>query len=110
MNCNDSHIDLKFFLANMLRLSTGGLKGLPYIIVTGHDEPAINCNNSHLTYEDLLKLSIGVDGCDKPAIRVKVIESCDPVLSCAHNTSPLNDVFAWDPTTKTYALVMNFST
>ena len=94
----------------MLRVS-GVLVGFPIKEVTGHTENAINCNNNHLKFEDLLKLSIGVDACNKPALRVKIITSCTTLKTCANNSDahPLNKLFAYDATAKTYALVLNRS-
>lgn len=108
MNCSDNHIPVKKHLENMTRKS-GALVGLPIITVTGHTESALRCDNNHLKFEDFLALCIGVDGCGKPAIRVKKIDSCDPFFTCANNDKDplLNQVFAYDSTTKTYALVLN---
>lgn len=94
----------------MLR-KDGDLVGLPIVEVSGHTQNAINCGNAHLTFEDLLKLSIGVDGCNKPAIRVKYIDSCDALVNCTTNVdqNPLNKMFAYDSSAKTYAIVINKS-
>lgn len=110
MDCNNNHLPLVKHLAPMLR-KTGNLVGLPIVAVTGHTDNAINCENSHLTFEDLFKRSIGVDSCGKPAIRVKFINTCSTLVTCANNddANPLQKMFAYDSTTKTYALVINQS-
>ncbi len=110
MDCTTNHLPLKFQLESMLR-GARLLAGLPVVEVTGHTENALNCNNQHLTFEDFLKQSIGVDSCGKPAIRIKFIESCDTVVNCANNSNedPLKNIFAYDTTAKTYALVLNKS-
>lgn len=95
----------------MVRKS-GVLAGLPIVAVEGHHENAVNCQKNHLSFEQLLALCIGVDGCGKPAIRVKYIDSCTPFTNCANNDKDpiLNHVFAYDATLHTYALVLNVST
>lgn len=110
MNCNDNHIALGKYLEAMLRVS-GPLKGLPIVEVSGHTDNAINCNNNHLGFDDFVKLSIGSDSCGKPAIRVKYIDSCDTVITCATNNDKhiMNSMFAYDSTAKTFALVLNKS-
>lgn len=110
MDCTTNHLPLKFQLESMLR-AANPLAGLPIVAVTGHTKSALNCNNQHLTFEDFLKLSIGVDSCGKPAIRVKFINSCKTVITCANNSAedPLRKMFAYDSTSKTVALVINQS-
>lgn len=110
MDCTNSYIELEKHLAAMLRKS-GSLIGLPLVEVSGHESQAINCNNSHLTIVDFLRLSIGVDGCGKPALRVKFIDTCDTLVNCANNVNanPLAQMFAYDATEKTYALVLNIA-
>jgi hypothetical protein len=92
----------------MLRKS-GDLVGLPITEVTGHTENAINCDRQHLTFMDLIKLSIGVDGCGKPALRVKKIDTCTLNATCdnAVVNDNLNKIFAYDSTEKTFAIVLN---
>lgn len=111
MNCSDNHIPINKHLENMARKS-GQLVGLPIVEVSGHTDSALRCDNNHLNFSDLLALCIGVDGCGKPAIRVKIIDSCETFLSCSTtDKNPLlNQVFAYDSTEKTYALVLNQST
>lgn len=111
MDCNNNYLPLKQHLEAMLRVAAP-LKGLPIVEVTGHEENALNCTNNHLTFEDLLKASIGVDSCGKPAIRVKFIDTCETEKTCANNSDadPLRGMFAYDSTTKTIALVINKST
>lgn len=110
MTCTDAHIDLMKHINSMLRVD-GVLIGLPIVAVEGHTENALNCDNNHLTYEQLMKLSIGVDSCGKPALRVKFIASCDLNKSCSNNDvqDNLRQTFAYDSTLKTYALVINQS-
>lgn len=110
--CGNSHLDLNTLINSSLR-KTGALTGLPIVEVTGHTENAINCDRQHLKFEDLLKLSIGVDGCGKAAIRVKFIDTCDLDSSCQNNDrleDNLRKMFAYDSNTKTFALVLNKST
>ncbi len=110
MDCITNHLPLKFQLESMLR-GSNLLTGLPIVEVTGHTENALNCNNQHLTFEDFIKMSIGVDSCGKPALRVKFISSCNTVVNCANNSNedPLKNIFAYDSTSKTVALVINKS-
>lgn len=110
MNCSDNHIPVKKHLENMARVS-GALVGLPIVEVSGHAENALTCKNNHLSFSDLLALSIGVDSCGKPAIRVKFVDSCETFLTCSNSDKDplLNQVFAYDSTLKTYALVLNKS-
>lgn len=111
INCGDNQVPLKSYLNSMVRVA-GPLSGLPIVVVTGHTENALKCDNNHLGFEDFLKLSIGVDPDGKPAIRVKYIDSATTVLDCGNNAKDplLNQVFAYDSTAKTYALVLNKST
>lgn len=110
MDCANSYLELKKHLNAMLRKS-GALVGLPIVEVSGHASAAINCENSHLTFEDFMRLCIGVDACGKPALRVKFIASCTTLVTCANNddANPLGKMFAFDATAKTYALVINKS-
>lgn len=110
MNCNDNHLPLDKHLNAMMRVD-GVLKGLPIVEVSGHTENALSCGLNHLTLEDLFKKSIGVDGCGKPAIRVKYIDSCDYAKNCGNNgvQNELRAMFAYDSTQKTFALVLNKS-
>lgn len=111
MDCVTSHLPIKNHLDAMLRKS-GTLIGLPIVEVEGHATPARACDTNHYTFEQLVRLSIGVDGCGKPALRVKVIDSCDTLLNCANggDANPLSRMFAYDATEKTYAMVLNRST
>jgi hypothetical protein len=108
MDCNTSHFDLKHHLTAMLRKS-GALVGLPIIEVSGHTSAAFNCDNAHFTFEDFVRASIGVDSCGKPALRVKIIDTCDVLVNCSNNVdaNPLSQMFAYDATEKTYAVVLN---
>lgn len=110
IGCKDNHVPLVKYLEAMLRVS-GALTGLPIVAVTGHTQAAINCNNSHLQFEDFLRLSIGVDSCGKSALRVKFINSCNTLENCSNSAdaNPLRKMFAYDATSKTYALVINQS-
>lgn len=109
MDCNNNHLPLKQHLENMLRHS-GNLNGLPITEVSGHTD-AIPCDLNFLTFEQLLLKSIATDTCGKPAIRVKFIDSCTYLKSCANNdvNDNFNKMFAWDSTAKTIALVLNQS-
>src|SRR6478736_1263909 len=103
MDCSTNHIPVKKHLENMVR-KDGVLNGLPIVEVSGHEENAMTCDKNHLSFEMLLALCIGVDACGKPAIRVKYIDSCDTLLTCAtSDKDPLfNNIFAYDSTTKTH--------
>lgn len=107
MDCNINHIPLEEHLKAMLRKS-GGLAGLPIVEVSGHISK-IPCDKNHLKFEDLLAASIGVDGCGKPALRVKIINSCTPYLDCKNNSESnwMQLPFAYDYNDKTFALVLN---
>lgn len=113
VNCVTNHLPIMQVIKSILRKDAATkLVGLPIVEVSGHTEPAVTCKNSHLKFEDFLSLSIGVDaGCSKPALRVKYIDSCDANTDCANNAdpNPLNNIFAYDSTAKTYALVLNKS-
>lgn len=112
VNCNTNHLPIGEILKSILRKdATTKLVGMPIVEVSGHDEPAITCKNNHLKFEDFLSLSVGVDACGKPALRVKNIATCDVDMNCANNSdpNPLNKIFAYDSTTKTYAIVLNKS-
>ena len=104
MDCINNYISLDARLNGMLRKS-GELVGLPITEVTGHTS-MVPCSHNHLTFSQLLEASIGTDGCGKPAFRVKCIDSCDLALTCAQPKG-LIDMFAYDSTAKTFALVLN---
>lgn len=110
INCKDNHVNLKKYLEAMLRVA-GPLTGMPIVFVTGHTSPAINCTNNHLNFDDFVRLSIGVDSCSKPALRVKVINSCNVLRNCINKSdnNALKKMFAYDNITKTYALVLNIT-
>lgn len=111
-NCLTSHLPIGEILKSILRKDPATkLVGMPIVEVSGHTEHALNCNNNHLKFEDFMSLSIGVDGCGKPALRVKYIDTCEVNTDCANNSdpNPLNKIFAYDSTTKTYAIVLNKS-
>lgn len=113
MNCDTNSIPLKRHIEGMLRAS-GSLTGLPIVEVEEgtHLEPGLSCNNSFMTFEDMLRGSIGVDTtCGRLAIRVKFIDSCEVKLGCANaqDETLLNQIFAYDSTSKTFALVLNQS-
>lgn len=104
MDCINNYIATDDRLNGMLR-SSGELVGLPIVDVTGHTS-MVPCSHNHLTFEQLLLASIGVDGCGKPALRVKYIDSCTLAITCA-KPKGLIDMFAYDATSKTFALVLN---
>jgi hypothetical protein len=104
MDCINNYIATDDRLNGMLRAS-GNLVGLPITEVSGHTS-AVPCSHNHLTFEQLMLASIGVDGCGKPALRVKNIDSCTLALTCAQPKG-LIDMFAYDATLKTFALVLN---
>lgn len=114
MNCSDNHLPLKQHLDNMLRKS-GVLNGLPIVEVANgtHTENALSCGleTNHLSFDDLMRKSIGVDACGKPALRVKYIASCTYRKDCNKNdvNDNFNSMFAYDSTLKTFALVLNKS-
>lgn len=105
MDCINNHISTDERLDGMLR-SSGQLVGLPVVIVTTHSLE-VPCDLNHLTFEQKLLASIGVDGCGKPALRVKYIDSCTLALSNCNSQKKLKDAFAYDNTLKTFALVLN---
>jgi hypothetical protein len=110
MNCENNHLSLNTHLRAMARISEK-LVGLPIVAVTGHEDQALNCGTTHLGFDDMLSAAIGVDSCGKPAIRVKFINSCENYISC-NNSSDDNvwrQFFAYDASTKTFAIVLNQS-
>lgn len=111
VNCTTNHLPIEQVLKSILRKDAGGLVGMPIVEVSGHESPAINCKNNYLKFNDLLSLSVGVDPCGKPALRVKFIDTCEVDLTCVNNTDAnvLNKIFAYDETAKTYAIVLNQS-
>jgi len=97
-------------LTSMARKS-GTLVGMPIVEVSGHNTQALQCDDGlPRTFESLLAASIGVDTCGKPALRVKFIDSCDVQIDCNVGGDILSQIFAYEPTTKTFALVLNQST
>ncbi len=106
MDCINNYIATDDRLNGMLR-SSGELVGLPITEVTGHTS-MVPCSHNHLTFEQLMLASIGTDGCGKPALRVKYIDSCTLALTCAQPKG-LIDMFAWDETLKTFAVVLNYT-
>lgn len=98
-------------LTSMARKS-GTLIGLPIVAVTGHNDQALQCDDGLArNFESLMAASIGVDSCGKPALRVKFIDTCDVQVGCEIGADNLLDqMFAYDSTAKTFALVLNQST
>lgn len=113
LNCNTNHLPIDKIVTSLLRkVAASGLVGLPIVEVAGHNTPAMNCDNNHLKFEDFLRLVIGIDGiCGKPALRVKIIDSCDLDINCENQNeaNPLNKMFAYDAVLGTYAIVLNRS-
>lgn len=114
MDCTSSHIPLEQQAAAMLRILSA-LVGLPIVEVptNTHTENAMICGKfTHLSIEQMIKNSIGVDPCGLPAFRVKYINSCTPLINCAtsNDPNPFNKMFAYDATLKTFAIVFNKST
>jgi hypothetical protein len=111
MDCVTNNYPLIHHLTSMARKS-GKLVGLAIVAVTGHNDQAMNCDHGKpRTFEALLAASIGVDSCGKPAIRVKFIDSCDSKIDCKvpNDAGIFDQLFAYDSTSKTYALVINQS-
>ena len=112
LDCNKQNITTMDLIESMLRVASP-LTGLAIVVVSGHNESALQCSKDtkHFTFEDFLRASIGVDNCGKQALRIKFIDSCDSKKTCKVRTgyNPLRDMFAYDSTTKTYALVLNQS-
>ena len=106
MDCKNNHIDLDSRIDGMLR-SLAGLTGIPVITVTGHTS-IVPCSHNHLTFDQLIALTIGTDGCGKPAFRVKYINSCVLAKTCSKPKSII-DAFAYDASAKTFALVLNLT-
>lgn len=106
MDCINNYIATDDRLNGMLR-SSGELVGLPIKVVTTHAS-RVPCSHNHLTFEQLMLASIGTDGCGKPALRVKYINSCTLAKTCAQPKG-LIDMFAYDTTLKTFALVLNLT-
>jgi hypothetical protein len=107
MDCNSSYLPAEHQVQTLLR-TNGTLNGLGVVEIPNTNlVPAINCDNNHLTFVDLLLLSIGVDGCGSPALRVSEILSCDLVKNCENNNFDfLNTIFAYDTVLKVYVLVL----
>mgnify|MGYP003468271434 FL=1 len=106
MDCINNYIATDDRLNGMLR-SSGELVGLPVITVTTHAS-RVPCSHNHLTFEQLFLQSIGTDGCGKPALRVKYINSCTLAKTCAQPKSMI-DMFAYDANLKTFAVVLNLT-
>ena len=105
MDCTNNYIATPDRLNDMLR-SSGELVGLPVTIVTTHAS-VVPCELNHLTFEQLLLACIGTDGCGKPAFRIKYINSCTLAYNVCSKPKSLIDMFAYDATLKTFALVLN---
>jgi len=114
IDCENNYLSADKQIQTLLRtasnpFSSGVINGLAVDLDwLGEDaiEPAINCNNNHLTFIDLLLLSIGTDGCGKPALRAIFIDSCDLVKNCDNNPYGfLNSIFAYNSTQDKYAIV-----
>lgn len=109
MDCNDNYLGLNAHMQAMARVS-GALIGMPIVAVAGHTSQALQCDDGlPRTFEKLLAASIGVDSCGKPAFRVKFINSCNTKADCNINMNFLDQMFAYDATAKTFALVINQS-
>jgi len=112
MDCTNNHISFTDTLRSLVR-TDGTVNGLAIVEVEDHTEAAIRCGaeNAHMSFTDFLLACIGVDTCGKPAIRVKYIDTCDSQITCSTNDDVnfLNQIFAYDSTLKTYALVINQS-
>lgn len=111
MDCTNNNYPLTHHLTAMARKS-GTLIGLPIVAVTGHnDQGAQSDDGLPRTFERYLVGSIGTDSCGLPAIRVKFIDSCDTAITCkVEADNILDQIFAYDATTKTFAIVLNQST
>ena len=110
MDCTDNFISVENRLVGMLRTS-GVLTGIPVITSAGHTA-VIPCELNHLSFEQLLAACIGIDGCGKPAFRIKKIDSCvgidcDKAEVLNIDPSDITIFFAYHPTEKTIALVLN---
>jgi len=111
MDCSNNNYPLIHHLTAMARKS-GSLIGMPIVAVSGHNDQAAQCDDGlPRTFEKLLTASIGVDSCGKPSLRVKFIDSCETQISCKiESDNILDQIFAYDATNKTFALVLNQST
>lgn len=109
MVCKDSNLPTDQLLKNSLRFN-GTLTGLAITEVTGYTE-VIPCSLKHLSFDDLLRASFGIDACGKIALRVKNIATCDTLITCKNssNENQLSEMFAYDSATRTIALVLNKS-
>jgi hypothetical protein len=109
MNCKESSLSTDQLLKNSLRFN-GALTGLAITAVTGYTDP-IPCSLKHLSFDELLRASFGTDSCGKPALRVKFIATCDTLINCQNrsNENQLGEVFAYNSSTRTIAIVLNQS-
>jgi hypothetical protein len=107
VDCENSYLSVEQQLQTLLR-TDGAFNGLAATeLVSENLVPALNCDNSHLTFIDFLLLSIGTDSCGKPTLRYTKILSCDLVKNCENNNfNFLNTIFAYDTVAKVYALVI----
>lgn len=108
MNCENNHLSLEKQLTRMLR-TVGGLTGLATVKINSGYTAKIPCDLNHLSFEDLIKRSVGVDSCGRPAIRIKYIATCNLKKDCNNNDveNQFNQMFAYDTVTRSFALVLN---
>lgn len=112
MDCTNNYIQLKDHLKAMVR-SSGQLSGMAIVEVeSGYEDPAPCDDGLPRSFEQRLAASIGVDPCGKPALRVKFIDSCTSKISCTVGAEEnvLDNIFAYESSTKSFALILNKST
>lgn len=72
IDCNNNNITFEQALGACMTKTTGGEIAVRTMFVDACALDAIGCNNNALPLEQLLKSSIGIASCGKPALRLGV--------------------------------------
>jgi len=113
VTCENSYLSVEQQIQTLLR-TQGGFTGIAATeLISENLVPALNCDNNHLNFVQLLLLCIGIDSCGLPSLRYTKINSCTLAKNCENSAYPvsddlnnLNSIFAYDTIAKVYALVI----
>lgn len=72
IDCDNNHITFEQALGACMTKTTGGNFAVRTMFVDACALDAIGCNNNAIPLEQLLKSSIGIASCGKPALRLGV--------------------------------------
>lgn len=70
LDCTNNYLSTEDLLKALVTKDSDGNLALRIVEVEGCEEDGLGCDVSHLGFEDLLRLCIGVSECGKPAIRL----------------------------------------